>query len=248
MQSSVDLKIMGQPEVPKIEELAEELEFWRVFREVHQAKGIDIGKFYKDLAARVQSTFVAGFEREFKQICDAGCLPEGLGLLIAVLKFSPELQKAWTELVGHTDNREKKAMALESAAKTLDFVYRNILPSEDVDDVFRHQGWIPVPQLKSELERQANFVRFAERLSEKTETNSLVEFSKYLFTSYVKRMTGDFHDRPVSALIGAAIGPEDYSSTAHSQWRYRNYDRLDDHHSWIVRLAVAMSVVIAHST
>lgn len=239
---------MGQPEIPKIEQLAEELELWRRFREVRQAKGIDIAKFYKDLAARVQSAFVPGFEREFKQICDAGCLPEGLGLLIALLKFSPDLQDTWTELIGHTDDREKKAIALESAVKALDFVYSNTMPFEDVDDAFRRQGWIPVPQLKSELEKQANFLRFTERLSEKTETSSLVDFLKYLFTSYVKRMTGDFHDRAVSALIGAAMGPEDYSSTAHSQWRYRHYDRIDNHYSWIVKLAVAMSVAIAHST
>jgi hypothetical protein len=82
---------MGEPELPKIDELAEELEFCRVFREVHQAKGIDIAKFYRDLAIYVQVSFFPRFKLEFKQICDAGCPAEGLGILIAILKRSPDL-------------------------------------------------------------------------------------------------------------------------------------------------------------
>jgi hypothetical protein len=240
---------MGQPEKPRIEELADELEWWRVYREIHQKKDFDIVQFYSDLAIKVQRKFVPQTTREFARLCRAGCLAEGLALSVAILRFSPDLQRAWVDLVGPADNRPNKAKALQRAAKTLDFVYGNILPLGWVvlQKTFGSFGPLPAPLLSLELAEHARFIMLAERLSQETETHSLVEFSKYFLTSYVKRMTGDFHDRSVSALVGEVVGPEDYSATAQSQWRFRNYERLDHHHAGLVKLAVAMSVVIAHT-
>jgi hypothetical protein len=42
---------MGKPEKPRIEELAEELEFLATYREV-RAEKIDIGRFYSLLATK----------------------------------------------------------------------------------------------------------------------------------------------------------------------------------------------------
>jgi len=58
-------------------------------------------------------------------------------------------------------------------------------------------------------------------------------------------MTGRFHDRSVSGLVGEVLGPSDYNEVAQRMWRSRNYERIDKHYSWITRFLVAMSVVIA---
>jgi hypothetical protein len=73
---------------------------------------------------------------------------------------------------------------------------------------------------------------------------SLVELFKYVLASYVKRSTGRFHDRNVSALIGALTQSSDFNEVAQRMWRSRNYKRLDKHFSWIAALLVAMSVAM----
>lgn len=240
---------MGQPEIPKIAELKEELELWRVYREIHLKKNFDVAKFLSDLAVNTEDSFDSFFRLQFRELCKAGCVAEGLAVVLRILRYSPDLQRAWTELVGHAETRERKAMALEKAAKTLDFVYGNLLPPGDLVELGQSLGLggVPLSQMSSALRKHANFVRLAEELSKETETRSLLEFSKYLLTSYVRRMTGEFHDRCVSALIGDLVGPKDYSELAHSQWRFRNYGRLDGYHSPSVKFFVALSVVVAHT-
>lgn len=50
---------------------------------------------------------------------------------------------------------------------------------------------------------------------------------KYAFAGFVKRVTGTYHDREVSAVIGAALQNSDYHMEAHRFWRKRMYDRLE---------------------
>jgi hypothetical protein len=59
-------------------------------------------------------------------------------------------------------------------------------------------------------------------------------------------MTGHFHDRSVSGLIGAIVGPQEYNDVAQRMWRSRNYCRFEKHFSWMTNILVAMSVVMAH--
>ena len=239
---------MDEPEKPQIDELAEELNLWQTYREVHREKGIDIAQFFSALATKLEEGLPPEVREEFRELCDAGCLPEGLALLVALLRYSPNLQEAWTNLVGQSSNREKKRDALERAAKTLENVFDDALAGGSQAEVgVFPKNRIPVSRVISELRTHARFVGFAERLRKDTETRSPVEFAKYMLTGYVKRMTGEFHDRCVSGLFGEAVGPEDYGETAQSMWRFRNYARLDGHHSGIVKLAVAMSVVIART-
>lgn len=152
--------------------------------------------------------------------------------------------------MGHLGNREKKRHTLESAARTLELIFGDGSATGDQVEVEMFTGprRVPISRVVSELRTHARFIGFAESLSKDTETRSPVEFCKYLLASYVKRMTGEFHDRCVSGLVGEAVGTPDYVETAHSMWRFRNYDRLDGYHSGIVKFLVAMSVVVAHTT
>jgi len=113
---------------PKIEELAEELEFWNAFRQVYLSKGIDGARICLDWATKVEKELNSpGGREEFAELCKAGCLPQGLAALITLLRYSPFLETYWTEMVGQPDNRAKSARALEEAVHTLETLYSGIL-------------------------------------------------------------------------------------------------------------------------
>jgi hypothetical protein len=100
----------------------------------------------------------------------------------------------------------------------------------------------------SELRFYIKFITLAERLSVYAESNSLTEICKYILAGYVKRSTGRFHDRNVSALIAVLTDSQGFDEVAHRMWRSRNYKRLDKHFSWIAALLVAMSVAMRQPT
>ena len=117
----------------------------------------------------------------------------------------------------------------------------------DGENELRKIGRVPIPRLLSELRFHITLINFAQSLKADTETHSPEELAKYLFSSYVRRMTGDFHDRCVSGLIGEAVGSDGYSEVAHRMWRSRNYERLESHYAWMVTILVAASVVMNHT-
>ena len=45
---------MAQPDKPKIDEAADELDWWNTYREIDRSKGTDIARLYADLAAQIQ--------------------------------------------------------------------------------------------------------------------------------------------------------------------------------------------------
>jgi hypothetical protein len=124
--------------------------------------------------------------------------------------------------------------------------------TEVKDRQFANAGRLPISRLVSELRFHAMVVNFAKWLGADTETRSPEQLAIYFLSSYVKRVTGDFHDRCVSGLIAGAAptlvrAGDGYDQEAHRQWRSRNYARLEKHYSWMVRFIVAMSVVIERS-
>jgi hypothetical protein len=152
-------------------------------------------------------------------------------------------------VVGQSGERDRATRALEDAANTLDNLFGTVMGREKdlLDKELMQAGRVPISRVASELRSYVKFLNFAERLSTDTETRSPVELSKYLLTSYGLRMTGRFHDRCVSGLIGEIVGPLDYNEVAHRMWRSRNYQRLENHFSNMTELLVAMSVVIDHT-
>ncbi len=241
---------MNEIDKPKIEELAEELALWNTYREIRRAKKIDIAHRYAEWAAQLEQGLNSpGAREEFAELCKAGCLPQGLALLVMLVRYSPFLEKFWMEMVGQQSNRDKATRALENAAKTLEVLFGDVIPfgSEAESEHFTKIGRVPASRIVSELRIYIRVINFAESLSTDTETRSPAELSKYLLTSYVKRMTGRFHDRCVSGLVGELVGSPDYNEVAQRMWRARNYERLEKHYSWMAKFLVAMSVVIAHT-
>jgi hypothetical protein len=73
----------------------------------------------------------------------------------------------------------------------------------------------------------ADILKRRERIYRLAGTNSLVDVAKYAFAGVVRRATGTYHDREVSAVIGAALQDSDYHMETHRFWRKRTYNRLD---------------------
>jgi hypothetical protein len=99
----------------------------------------------------------------------------------------------------------------------------------------------------SELRLQIRFINFAGTLQQDKEIRSPVELTKYLLTSYVRRMTGRPHHRNVSSLIQEVLGLANYDDVAHRMWCNRNYKRIHNHFSWMTRILVVASVVVAET-
>lgn len=240
---------MAHADIPRIEELGAEMDFWNTYCELRRAKGFDPDKVLKQWAAEQEKSLTSpGPREEFAELCKDGCLPQGLALLVALFRYSPLLETFWGEMVGNPDNRDKATRALENAAQTLEGLYGAVLASEKEGKtaIFAKLGRLPISSVVSELRFHARFINFAKSMSADTETRSPTELSRYLLSSYVKRMTGRFHDKSVSGLIGEVVDSEDYNEVAQRMWRSRNYRRLEKHFSWMTRFLVAMSVVIAH--
>jgi len=241
---------MTDTDKPKIEELADEVALWNSYREARRVRGIDIAQLYADLAAEQKHELTSpGAREDFTELCTDGCFQITLAALVVLLRYSPQLKSYWAELVGRPENREKSARNLEQAVKTLENLFGNVIASEkearNVELV--KIGHLPVSQMISELRFYIKLINFAATLRADMEVRSPVELAKYLLTSYVRTMTGRFHDKNVSGLIQELLGLADYGEVAHRMWRARNYERIDKHFSWMTRFLVAMSVVMAQT-
>jgi len=235
---------------PKIEDLPEEVAFWKSYREICRAKKIDAVKGFMDLAEEQKQELTSpGAREDFIELCEAGCLQLVLAGIFGLLRYSPFLERFWTEMVGRPDSREKATRTLDGAVQTLEHLFGDVitLEKEGKSKELAKIGRLPVSQVVSEIRLYIRFINFATTLSADTETRSPVELSKYLLSSYVLGMTGRFHDRSVATLVGEASGSSEYNEEAHRMWRNRNYERIDEHFSWMTRFLVAMSVVIAQT-
>lgn len=241
---------MNKLRKPEIEGLRDETGFWKAYQKIFRAKRIDIAHLHEEWAAEQRKQLRSpGAREDFTELCKDGCHLFALAALVALLRNSPLLEGFWKEMVGRPRNRQKAIRTLEGAAEILEKTFSELmaLKKDEVTADFRKLGRLPIPELVYELRFYVRFFNFGESLSVDTETRSPAQLSKYLLTSYVYRITGHFHDRNVSGLIGEVLGPTDYTEGAHRMWRDRNYKRMEKHFSWMTRFIVAMSVATAHS-
>jgi hypothetical protein len=235
---------------PRVEELQEEVAFWKSYREICRSKQIDTFKLYMNLAEEEKQNLASpGAREEFIELCEAGCFQPILAGIVMLLRNAALLEAFWTAMVGHPDNREKTTRTLESAAQTLESLFSVVIGTEKEgkNTELERIGRLPVSRLVNELRLYTRLIKFASSISAETETRSPAELAKYLASSYVRSITGRFHDRSVSGLVSEACGSPEYDEVAHRMWRTRNYERIDKHFSWMTRFLVAMSVVIAQT-
>jgi hypothetical protein len=142
---------------------------------------------------------------EFEELCNAGCLPIALATLLGLFEVAPSLERAWVSVVGSPTYQKRARKTLEAAARELEVLYGDFLSEEkQFQTKLAAVGPIPVTKLISELRLHVRILKIAETVKRETKLKTLDQLARYLITSYVARMTGSFHDRPVAALIGNA--------------------------------------------
>jgi len=210
---------------PTLDQFEAEQDFWDAHRKILRARGVDLDKVAAEWAARqAQKLASPGAQTDFAELCTHGCIPQALAAIIALFRLSPNVERIWAEMVGRPDKRQKAIRTLEKTAATLEEVFREFIAA--VDDSVRaalaDMGRLPLSRLVSELRFYSGFLNLAKGLAADTETRSIKEVTKYLLAGYVKRATGQFRDRNVSALLGELVGPADYDEVAQRMWRARN--------------------------
>jgi hypothetical protein len=216
---------------------------WDLHRKFLLARGIDPRKWAEKQASKFESldarTGLIG-------LVNNRCTPEVLAAIFALHRYSHLLERIWNEMVGNPNKRQRVSRAVEKAASMIEDVFRDVIAGED-DSMRAHYadvGRIPLSRILSELRFYHGFLNLAKGLRTDTETRSLQEFAKYLLSGYIKRASGRFHDREVSALLAELIGPPLFDEVAQRMWRLRNYKRLEKHFSKVADFLFAMGVVI----
>jgi hypothetical protein len=226
----------------------EEQALWHAYREIRQARGINLDEVLAEWAAKEAHELPSpGAREDFDELCKHGCNPQVLAVIVAGLRNSPRLEAIWAMMVGPTETRQKAIQTLEKAVGTLEEIFGVFIAVEDERDraEFAKIGRISPSRMVSELQLYGRLINMGKSLAVDTESHSLAEVSKFILSNYVERTTGRPHDRCVSGLIAAVCNPSDYTEVAYRMWRNRNYDRLEKHFSWMTDFLVAMSVVMA---
>jgi hypothetical protein len=228
-----------------------EQELWDLHYQALLKRGIDFNDLMLQWVRTQKETFRDPRSPiEFDELCNHGCVPQVLAVLLSLARHSPKLVTFWATIVGDPKSRNAFSVSLERAAAVLQHQFREFITTEDDERrrEFQQIGRIPLSALVDELRLYASVAKLAERFKIDVETRSPMEFSRFLLTNYVVRATGKFHDRNVATLFGEVMGLEAYDETAQRMWRDRNYDRLATHHSKLGEIVHSMSVVISRQT
>jgi hypothetical protein len=242
---------MSHIEKPAPEIVRSAQDLWDTLRPMMLEKGLDIEQRLNAWSAvERQKLASSGARTDFDELCEAGCAPQVLALIIALLRYSPKLTGLGTVVLGDPDKREKAFRSLERASTALEEIFGETLTLEDekVRADFLRIGRVPPSRLVSEIRFYAKLLAFAEWLPAELQLNSIVELAKYILAGYVERATGRFCDRNVSALIGDTVGPADHNEVAQRMWRYRNYERLKVNFQGFPELLFDLTFVVTRQT
>ncbi len=220
-------------------------ELWDAMKRIHAEKGIDLPKFYRELAIYYASSVGEGVATgDFDELTASGCRPEILVLAVRTIPAAHKWARIWQAIFGQdVRERERKARILEKAAAQLESVYAPL----NMDASFpwpANAGSPPLAVINS-LHFQARVLRMFRKIPAESGKFSLEDVCKYCVTAYVFRATGRHHDREVSALIAASSATSYYDETTHRMWRSRNDAELEKYHHGFVDLLWAMHVVIS---
>ena len=205
---------------------------WNTHSEILSKRGWDVGPALKQWAAKQEEQLSSpGARTDFKELCESGCRPEILAILLVFLRWAPQFEDFWSKLYGDPNDRRRVRRNLEKTAKAIEslFALPIFFEDEEVTSTLAKIGRIGPKRLASELRVYAGLLNLADKIPRETETRSLADFGKFALTEYAKLATGRFRDRNISSLIAEALGPADYNEVAHRMWRSRNFKRIRSH-------------------
>jgi len=263
------MAIPGPSEFPEIKN------WWEIYCSIHAQKGFDIPKMLRGWVSLKRDLLSEwGTQVFFDELCESGCSDLAISIVIALLDQLQRGAEIWRATTGKKRDREQTIRALMRAADALEalnegFVtalLRDMNASLDpdlrailnLDTVTSRSLGLPgqwpmnapaahPADIIKALRLYVRVLRMFDDLSQETHMHSSSSLPKYLLSAYVKRVTGSFHDREVSALIGAALRTT-YDEVTHSMWRSRNYDQLEKTSSGLADLLVGVGAVCLPKT
>jgi hypothetical protein len=156
-----------------------------------------------------------------EKLTEAGICRETLGFAMGFVWLSRVLDYCLKDLFGDRRARMRDAAALKRAVAVLKRMSAAVPNAREV------KGLPEFEVTAKSLETYSMMLVWGEALYAFTGAGSCQEMAKYSLAGVVKRISGKFHDREVSAMTGAALGDFEYDETAHRVWRIRTYDRLE---------------------
>ncbi len=158
------------------------------------------------------------------ELCKEGCKPNGLAILIGLLRAAPVIENFWSDT---SEVRMSQSQTLEEAALIVKNSFPLLNGSERNDSGSESGHRATEPQLTLELRFRSRLLVLPESLAEETGAGSLEAVMKYLLIGYVRTATKEWRDRNVSAMLAELIGPVGHSEGSHRVWRNRHFDGLN---------------------
>jgi hypothetical protein len=190
-----------------------------------------------------------GAHTDFDELCNSGCMPRVLASIIALIRYAPQINEWWDQTLGNVKANLKLVSLLEKTATALESFYvpGSTPGTQKLMDV-APPGELSPFGLVAAIRDQREMLLTLEGLAAKFDVNPFPEIARYLLVGYVWRATGTFHDRNVSGILGAVVGPVDYNEVAQRMWRYRNYERLEQHLSVLADMLHCLGLAVSNRT
>lgn len=176
-----------------------------------------------------QGMVESGAEEELASLTRHGVRPETLAICSFLFAFAPTIDKLWRSMSKNERDKRKQSKVLYEAAKVLES-FESTLNLQNISIPFesiKADGFQPPSSLAKTLRTYAEMLHLRERVLKALDANSFLEIAKYTLASSVYRITGKYHDREVSGIVGVMIGDPDLDETAYRVWRIRTIPRLN---------------------
>lgn len=220
-------------------------QLWEALSGICQRRGVNLYESVVRWSERQRALVQRNnADYEYQTLLRAGCDPVPIAIAIQALVTFPDVASEWRRVVGPPRKRDQFVRKLRDAADVLEGLAR-------AAGLNGEQGFWP-PQLGASphvtvaaLRQYAAALGAFQSAARDMELRSPRDLPRYLFTGYVFRASGRWHDDEVSIIIQAAEQGEVYDANAHKMWRTRNYARLNKHYHGLAELLCAVPTVVS---
>jgi hypothetical protein len=222
-----DMSIGNTPETELRVSLDEATEQVRRFLPFVRLASVHLQSFLSTRASQF------AIEKDVERLSSRGLHSETVVLCMMFINSAPKFDSALSKVSsdGSKRERERDTRVIEEClelASRLDGIYREIEGSEIFQPLLSASVIIMPDQLALSLKIYGVLLNAIHLFRGILGANSAQEMSKYALAAVVKRVTGEFRDREVSAITGAALERDDYDETTHRVWRIRHLERLEE--------------------
>ena len=218
-----------------------------LFQELKVSAFLQAGRI---IAKKLLKQFeVDGVELYTEKLISLGVQEQTLFVAFLLFFFLPKIDEILQTAFGDIKERRRKAQTLREAAALMD-EFASSAPSflETVLRKSPSSETLATPTETADgLHLYANALFIREQLRDALDLNSGVELAKFTLAGAIHRITGKYHDREVSAVLGVFLRNLDYDETAHRVWRIRTFARLNRTCAYLPIILHALNSVLSES-